>query len=299
VAKIVLPASVPSIEGITCRKLNLRQMKGFLLSNLDMLSGRSFAPLTKAVVAPKLLEILFFDMASKNGFGVAALASLSIVSCGTSVFAAPISFDLTAPTQTTNPSATETSGGVTLTIKDALGTGQPTVASSVGSGGINQDLQNGLCAAFRTGSSFTGPNKCQYLNTTTAGLTGFTLQFDTPVKLSSFQIFRPGGTTFGSLAFTAGSTTETLTFSNPGGAEVASGTAFSTLSFANPFYVAANVPILVDTSATQYLSGETGSFRINNFTVDVPGAPAPVPVIGAFAAFAASRRLRNRINLSK
>jgi hypothetical protein len=33
----------------------LRQMKGFLLSNLDMLSGRFFAPLTKAVVAPKFL----------------------------------------------------------------------------------------------------------------------------------------------------------------------------------------------------------------------------------------------------
>jgi len=238
-------------------------------------------------------------MASKFGYRFAALASLSLLSCGTSVFAAPVSFDLTAPTQTTNSSATETSGGVTLTIKDALGTGQPTVASLVGSGGINQDLLNGLCAAFRTGSSFTGANKCQYLNTTTAGLSGFTFQFNTPVKLSSFQIFRPGGTTFGSLVFTAGSTTETLTFSNPGGAEVNSGTSFSTLSFANPFYVAANVPILVDTSATQYTSGETGSFRINNFTVDVPGAPAPVPVIGAFAAFAASRRLRSRISLSK
>jgi hypothetical protein len=258
-------------------------------------AGALFAPLTNAVVASTILEILAFDMATKIRLGLAALASLSFVSCGTSVFAAPVSFDLTAPTQTTNPSATEVSGGVTLTIKDALGTGQPTVASLVGSGGINQDLSNGLCAAFRTGSSFTGMNKCQYSNTTTAGLSGFTLQFDTPVKLSSFQIFRPGGTTFGSLVFTAGSTTETLTFSNPGGTEVASGTAFSTLSFANPFYVAANVPILVDTSATQYLTGETGSFRINNFTVDVPGAPAPVPVIGAFAAFAASRRLRSRL----
>jgi len=45
--KIVLPASVPSIEGITCRKLNLRQTKGFLLSNLDKPCGRPFCPLDK------------------------------------------------------------------------------------------------------------------------------------------------------------------------------------------------------------------------------------------------------------
>jgi len=238
-------------------------------------------------------------MAITNNFKKVAIASFTIVSCGTTAYAAPVTFDLTAPAQVTSTSATETSGGVTLTINDALGVGQPTVASLVGTGGINQDLLNGLCAAFRTGSAFTGNNKCQYSATTTAGLNGFTLQFDKPAKLSSFQIYRPGGTTFGSLVFTSGSTTETLTFSNPGGTESNSGTSFTTLNFANPFYVAANVPILVDTSATQYLTGETGSFRINNFTVDVPGAPGPVPLLGAFAAFATSRRLRSRINLSK
>ena len=269
-----------------------------MFSNADKLAGPVLF-LDNALKRVYRSQDCILAMAFKISYKTVAITFFSVLSCGTTAFAAPVTFDFTVPAQDTSSSATETSGGVTLTIKDALGLGQPTVASQVGSGGINQDLQNGLCAAFRTGSSFAGSNRCQYLAATDAGLTGFTFQFDKPATLSSFQIYRPGGTTFGSLVFTSGSTTETLTFSNPGGTESTSGTSFATLNFANPFYVAANVPIFVDTSATQYLTGETGSFRINNFTVDVPGAPGPVPLLGAFAAFATSRRLRRRINLSK
>jgi hypothetical protein len=240
-----------------------------------------------------------FAMTSKLSLAAVAGATLAVISCGSTALAAPVTFNLTAPTQVTGVSATETFSGTTLTIKDALGTNQPTVASLVGTGGINQDPNNGLCAAFRTGPNLTGANKCQYLASTDASLTGFTFQFNSPVNLSSFQIFRPGGTTFGSLKFTSGSSTETLTFSNPGGTEVASGTPFTTLNFLNPFYVAANTPIFVDTSGTQFVEGETGSFRINNFNVDVPATPGPVPIIGAFAAFSMSRRLRKRISLAK
>jgi hypothetical protein len=237
-------------------------------------------------------------MSFKMRSAAVAGATFAVLAYGSTAFAAPVTFDLTAPAQVTNTSATETSGGTVLTIKDALGTGQPTVASTVGAGGINQDVNNGLCAAFRTGTGLTGANRCQYNAATNASLNGFTFEFDSPVKLSSFQIFRPGGTTFGSLKFTSGSSTETLTFSNPGGAEFASGLPFTTLNFSSPFYVAANTPIFVDTSGTQFVEGETGSFRINNFTVNAP-APGPVPIIGAFAAFSMSRRLRKRISIAK
>ena len=238
-------------------------------------------------------------MASKFSLVRVAGATLSVLACGSTAIAAPVNFVLTKPTPVTEASATVTSGGVTLTINDALGTGQPTVASTVGSGGINRDINNGLCAAFRTGSSYTGGNKCQYSGAANAGITGFTFEFNSPVNLSSFQIFRPGGTEFGSIKFTSGLLTETLTFSNPGGTEVASGTSFTTLNFLSPFYVAANTPIFVDTSATQFVSGETGSFRINNFNVDVLPTPGPVPIVGAFAAFSMSRRLRKRISIAK
>ena len=238
-------------------------------------------------------------MASKFSLVRVAGATLSVLACGPTAIAAPVNFVLTQPTPVTGASATVTSGGVTLTIKDALGTGQPTVASSVGSGGINRDINNGLCAALRTGSSYTGGGRCQYSGAANAGITGFTFEFNSPVNLSSFQIFRPGGTEFGSLKFTSGSLTETLTFSNPGGTEVASGTSFTTLNFLSPFYVAANTPIFVDTSATQFVSGGTGSFRINNFNVDVLPTPGPVPIVGAFAAFSMSRRLRKRISIAK
>jgi hypothetical protein len=234
-------------------------------------------------------------------FPLAAVAgtTLAIISYGSTAFASPVSFNLAAPQLTTNTSATVTSGGVVLTIKDALGTGQPTVASLVGTGGINQDTSNGLCAAFRTGSNLTGTNKCQYNATTDASLTGFTFQFNSPVNLSSFQIFRPGGTTFGSLKFIAGSSSETLTFSNSGGAQVADGTPLTTLNFTTPFFVAANTAILVDTSGTQFVAGETGGFRISNLNVDVPPVPGPLPIVGTFAAFSMSRRLRKRINIAK
>jgi hypothetical protein len=240
-------------------------------------------------------------MSPKMRSAAVASAALAVIACesyGSTAFAAPVTFDLTNSVQVTNATTTETSGGIDLTIKDALGTGQPTVASQVGSGGINRDLTNGLCAAFRTGPGLTGGNRCQYSATTNASLNGFTFQFNSPVNLSSFQIFRPGGTTFGSLKFTSGSSTQTLTFNNSGGAEFASGSPFTTLNFSSPFYVAANTPIFVDTSGTQFTSGTTGGFRINNFTVDVP-VPGPVPIIGAFAAFSMSRRLRKRISVAK
>ena len=238
-------------------------------------------------------------MTLKFSLARVAGATLAVISCGSTALAAPVTFDLTTPTPVTGASATVTSSGTTLTIKDALGTNQPTVASLVGTGGINRDFYNGLCAAFRTGPSLTGSNKCQYDAGTNAGLNGFTLEFNSPVNLSSFQIFRPGGTTSGSLKFTAGSSSETLTFSNSGGSQVADGIPLTTLNFSSPFYVAANTPILVDTSGTQFLVGETGGFRINNLKVDLSPVPGPVPIIGAFAAFSMSRRLRKRISISQ
>jgi len=238
-------------------------------------------------------------MSFKSRSAAVAGATFAFVAYGSTALAAPVIFDLIAPAQVTNTSTTVTSGGIVLTINDALGAGQPTVSSLVGTGGINQDTINGLCAAFRTGTVLTGGNRCQYAAATNASLNGFTFEFNSPVKLSSFQIFRPGGTTFGSLKFTSGSSTETLTFSNSGGAQVADGSLFTTLNFSSPFYVAANTSIFVDTSGTLFSEGETGGFRINNFTVDVPPVPGPVPIIGAFAAFSMSRRLRKRISVAK
>jgi hypothetical protein len=230
---------------------------------------------------------------SVNAFVIGA--SMAVTFQGTSALA--VTFDFTANSQTTTSTASFTSSGIALTVDQAQGVGQPGVASLVGSGGINRDINNGLCAAFLTGPALTGTNRCQYPASTNASLTGFNFKFDQDVILKSLQVFRPGGTTSGSLAFTAGSLSETLVFSNPGGAEFANGIPSATLYFGTPFFVSANTPITVDTSGTQYLAGETGGFRINNLVVDP--VPGPLPVLGALAAFSKSRKLRKRLALAK
>ncbi len=235
---------------------------------------------------------------SRRSVSVSAIvigASVAVTFQGASALAA--TFDFTSSSQTTTSSATFTSSGISLVVDQAQGVGQPGVASLVGSGGINRDINNGLCAAFRTGSSFTGTNKCQYPAATNASLTGFNFKFDKDVILKSLDVFRVGGTTSGSLAFSAGSLSEALVFSNPGGTESTSGVPYATLNFSSPFFVAANTLLTVDTSATQFVTGETGSFRINNLVADV--VPGPLPVLGALAAFAKSRQLRRRIALTK
>jgi len=208
-----------------------------------------------------------------------------------------ITFDFVNNPAITTSSASYVVSGLTLTVDGAQGVGQPTVASTVGSGGINRDINNGLCARFRTGSALTGSNRCQYLASTDASLTGFKFRFDQPVVLKTLQAFRAGGTTKGSLNFTTGASSQLLEFLNPGGAETTSGSPLATLSFPTPFYVPANTDLFIDTSASEFLSGSTSGFRINNLNVEV--VPGPLPILGAGAAFSLSRRLRRRVSLSK
>jgi hypothetical protein len=231
--------------------------------------------------------------------GAIALAS----ACGIAVAiagparAATFTFDfITDPqlTTSTRPFAS-TPGGVNLTVDNAVGINQPGAVSTVGSGGVNTDKNNGLCASFLTGTGLSGTGKCQYEPTTDASLTGLTFTFDQDVTLKSFDILRGIGVTKGSLLFTSGSLSEELTFENPGGSETPNGVVLTTLVFNSLFKVAANTPIEVDTSKTEYLPGETGSFRINSFVVKTNEVPGPLPLFGVAAAFSYSRKLRNKL----
>lgn len=223
------------------------------------------------------------------------------------VKAATSKFDFRTPTTTTTftrefPSDT---GNIKLTVNNAQGLNQPIAASIAtsgdGQGGVNTDINNGLCVSYRVGPSNPGA-RCQYQEVTDSSLTGLTLSFDRAVNLKSFDILRPGSVTKGKLLFTSGSLSQLLEFDNPGGGEQDNGIVFTTLSFPSIFSVGENAPIVLDTSSTEFLAGQSYSFRINNFIVEETSGPLPVPgplpAMGVSVAFVFSRRLRKRIKTS-
>ena len=228
-------------------------------------------------------------------FAIPVGLGLSLIVCNVqSVQAANLNFSFLSDPHLTTATRPFTSGGVTLTVDNAIGnniTSALSTPNSIGVGGVNTDRRNGLCVALLSGTT----GKCQYTSSALGDITftGLTFTFNKPVRLLGFDFTRVGGIETGSLAFTSGGSNEIFSFSNPGGGQSANGGVFKSSIFATNFLVDANVPIAVSSAATVYASGSSGSIRINNLSVqEVPG---PLPVFGVAAAFGWSRRLRSKL----
>jgi hypothetical protein len=226
---------------------------------------------------------------------VACVTLAAAVSAGSPVSAAA-NFTFTSAVRITAPSRTFTSSGINLTVDNPLGNNITSATSRMGTtGGINTDISNGLCVAL-----YAAPNagRCQYLtkNAGSPTLTGLTFTFDRPVRLIGFDIFRVGAVESGVLSFSSSGLSETFAFQNPGGSAIPSGSVFKSMAFSQNFVVEANVPIALSTAGTVFTPDASGSFRINNFSVEP--VPGPAPVLGLAAAYGCSRRIRRKLKSS-
>jgi hypothetical protein len=119
------------------------------------------------------------------------------------------------------------------------------------------------------------------------GYTSFTMTFDQPVKLLSYNISYLESALDASTTYAQGALQSVETYSGSLGTKL----------FVNQFIAAANVPITVTTTD----DNNDGLAQINAFTVEQVVSPAssavpgPLPLVGAAAAFGWSRRLRGRI----
>ncbi|MFN5161233.1 MAG: hypothetical protein ACK5IA_05020 [Cyanobacteriota bacterium] len=192
----------------------------------------------------------------------------------------------TSNPRTTTSSRDFTDNGITVTADEPVGANLDRNAG-FGSGGINTDLKNGICSYLKSGD----PAKCQYGADGGVYLYGYTLTVDTSVEFRSFNITRGRGLSSGTITFSApGVSDQTFSFENP------SGTGQNTFPkvFAPGFFVNAFVPVTVRTTGVVISDPEGGSFRINN--LEIAEVPAPLPLLGAAAAFGWSRRMRRRIS---
>lgn len=196
--------------------------------------------------------------------------------------------------QETSVSRDFVEGGIKLTVSNAQGNNILSALSNYGtSGGVNTDINNGLCVALFSGFN-TG--KCQYTSSAVGDptLTGLTFTFDKSVFLKGFDVLRMGGVESGRLTFTSASSTQTFDFENPGGAVFANGVVFTSVVFNNNFVVEAGAPLTVSSVGTTFTLGQAGSFRISNFMVEE--VPSPLTLLGFAGAFGWSRRLRKKIS---
>lgn len=116
--------------------------------------------------------------------------------------------------------------------------------------------------------------------------TSFQMIFDQPVQLLSYNVSYEDNSSGSSTSYSQGALQS-----------VQSNGALGLISFSNPFIAAANVPILVSSTA---LSPDS-ILQINAFTVEkMPTAsvPGPLPLAGAATAFSLSRQLRRRLRQS-
>ncbi|MFN5696759.1 MAG: hypothetical protein ACK486_06975, partial [Cyanobacteriota bacterium] len=192
----------------------------------------------------------------------------------------------TSDPRTTTSTRDFTDNGITVTADNAVGNNLGTDAG-FGSGGINTDLKNGLCSYLKSGN----PAKCQYGPAGGVFLYGYDLTVDTAVEFRSFDITRGKGLSSGTIKFSApGVADQTFSFENPLG----TGKNVFSKVFAPGFFVNAFVPVTVLTTGVVISDPEGGSFRINN--LEIAEVPAPLPLLGAAAAFGWSRRIRRRIS---
>jgi hypothetical protein len=222
----------------------------------------------------------------KSG-GALAMGSLAVAFfLNADPASAAINFSLKSSSPTTGENFTFTSGGVTLQIL-ALPSSPTTPAARSNSNTI------GICAFSDL------PGCGDTTNPKGQTLTGLSLSFDTPVELISYDITRirvdptippalidytptwSNGSTTVSFPLVSNFPIGTPVIDNPG-----------TITFA---------PGLFGTSFTNTTAftttDELFEYRISNLIVDryTASVPAPIPLFGAAAALAWSRKLRNRV----
>jgi hypothetical protein len=141
---------------------------------------------------------------------------------------------------------------------------------------------NGLCSYFTIVSS---PGARCGTSTVGETLNGFSLQFDKSVYLKRFDVTRLNALTNASISFASGLSLKQ--FNN-----LSTGLQF----FNNPFLVSAGSIITVTTAGSPFTID--GAMRIANLEVELAPdpVPGPLPLFGACAAFAHSRKLRTRIS---
>jgi hypothetical protein len=210
---------------------------------------------------------------------VVGLSAAVVTSLGSSPVAAATVFTFATDTTinySTPPSFT--SSGITATLGSPVGTDIPSAA-------LFNTNTAGLCSFINNNSS--SVRRCGSIDanggTASTVLSGYSLFFDKPVFLQSFDISTPNNLSSGSIQFASGSSSKLFNFTGAG-----------SQTFDSIFEVAANTEIFVTTSGIIDDPSTSGAFRITNFAVqEVPG---PLPVIGALSAFAWSRNLKKKIN---
>lgn len=190
---------------------------------------------------------------------------------------AATSFTLSpTPADTPASSFTDTVDSVGLTVSGGTGVDLPTAGAISGN-------SNGICS-FLTNSASTGGRRCGYTasvpgTSVNSVLNSIDLKFDTAVRLVDF-FAQTNAVSVATMTFSGGSLNESFTINSPGGNYL----------FTSPLFLPANTTITVTTSGVSLLPGfDSGAVRIRHLTVDVP---APLPILGAAAAFSSRRRLR-------
>jgi hypothetical protein len=220
---------------------------------------------------------MYYPVLATSVFGLSAAI---VTALGSSPVAAATVFTFATNTTinySTPPSFT--SSGITATLGSPVGTDIPSAA-------LFNTNTAGLCSFINNNNS-SSVRRCGSIDqnggTASTVLSGYSLFFDKPVFLQSFDISTPNNLSSGSIQFASGSSSKLFNFTGDG-----------SQTFDSIFEVAANTEIFVTTSGIFDDSSTSAAFRITNFAVqEVPG---PLPVIGALSAFAWSRNLKKKIN---
>jgi len=232
----------------------------FIVMSLSLLSKKSSTFTAGAVVA---------GMVAASSFALAPAAQAATTTFDLTFSAAP-GFDNSPSPLTIGPVGVD---NIILTLSNPQGTNLPTNS-------LNRNSA-GFCAYADVGTS---GGRCALASGTGAVFNGFSLSFDKSVYLRQFDITGLGNIASGSITF---------------GSEVFNFTTGGTQVFATPLFVSANSPLLVTTTGVPPGTSTAGGvFRLNNLQVESgpkDSVPGPLPLLGAGAAFAYSRKLRTRI----
>ena len=244
---------------MTARHFVGRMLVGFFnVMSFSLLSKKSSACTAGVVVA---------GMVAASTFVLAPAAQAAITNFDLTFSAAP-GFDNSPSPLTIGPVGVD---NIILTLSNPQGTSLPTNS-------LNRNPA-GFCAYANVGSS---GGRCALTSGSGAVFNGFSLSFDKPVYLRQFDITGLGNISSGTITF---------------GSELFSFATYGTQVFATPLFVSANSPLLVTTTGVSK-NANGGVFRLNNLQVESgpkDSVPGPLPLLGAGAAFAYSRKLRTRI----
>jgi len=226
------------------------------------------------------ISVMSFSLLSKKsstyamGGVVAGMVAASSIALVPAAQASITTFNLTTSSVVNSPSPLSFGpigvDNIILTLSNPQGSNLPANSLNTNS--------SGFCAFALVGNS---NGRCGYLAGSNSVINGFSLSFDKSVYLRQFDIAGLQNITGGSIAF---------------GSELFNFTGNGPQTFINPFLASAGSTILVTTTGAP--DGQSGVFRLTNLQVELApeaSVPGPLPLLGAGAAFAYSRKLRTRI----